>query len=126
MRAVSQDCPNFLDTSDFRFKKMHSTIDAYFRQLRAEGVGTVVKHTTLISKEEENALWENDGTPTQLLNAVFYYNGKNLCLRGGKEHCALKLSQLVCAKDPDQYIYTENGSKNPSGATYHNCGLLQI
>ena len=122
LRAVSQDCPNFLDTSDLRFKEMHSIIDAYFRQLRAEGVGTVVKHATLISKEEENALWENgvlgEGTPTQLLNAVFYYNGKNLCLRGGKEHRALKLSQLVRAKDPDQYIYTENGSKNRSGGLY--------
>lgn len=34
--------------------------------------------------------------------AVLYYNGENLCLRGGKEHL-------------DCYIYTENGSKNHSG-----------
>ena len=118
MRAVSQDCPTFLDTSDFCFKEMHSIIDAYFQQLQAEGVGTVVEHATLISKEEENALWENgvvgDGTPTQLLNAV--YNGKNLCLRGGKEHRALKLSQSVL-KIPIS-IYTENGSKKRSGGLY--------
>ena len=46
---------------------MHSIIDAYFRQLRVEGVGIVVKHASLISKEEENALWDSgvlgDDTP---------------------------------------------------------------
>ena len=92
---------------------MHSIIDAYFRQLRVEGVGTVA---SLISKEEENALWDNgvlgDDTPERLLNAVFYYNGKNLRLRGGTEHRSLKLSQITRSKDPDKYTYTENGSKS--------------
>ena len=64
MRAISDDCP---DTKDSRLKEMHSIIDAHFRQLRVEGVGTVVKHASLISKEEENALWDNgvlgDDTP---------------------------------------------------------------
>ena len=31
--------------------------------------------------------------PTGLLNAVFFYNGKNFCLRGGAEHRNLKLLQ---------------------------------
>ena len=122
MRALSPECPNFLDTSDSRFKGMHSIIDAYFRQLRSEGVGAIVKHASLINKEEENLLWEHgvlgDDSPERLLNAVFFYNGKNICLRGGKEHRALKISQFVRSYDPDQYVYKENGSKNRSGGLY--------
>ena len=55
-----------------------------------------------------------------MLNCVFFYNGKNLCLRGGDEHRQLKLSQLrrdVTSVDGVQkncYIYTEHGSKNRS------------
>ena len=40
---------------------------------------------------------------------------KNFCLRGGSEHRNLKLSQLQRSSNPDQYLYTENGSKNRSG-----------
>ena len=41
-------------------------------------------------KGGRNMLWEKGvlgiDTPESLLQAVFYYNGKCLCLRGGKEH----------------------------------------
>ena len=37
-------------------------------------------------------------------------------MRGGKEHRALKLSQIVRHHDPPHYVYTENGSKNRSGS----------
>jgi hypothetical protein len=33
-------------------------------------------------------------TPQGLLNCIFFYNGKNLCLRGGEEHRKLTFSQL--------------------------------
>ena len=36
----------------------------------------------------------NSDSPTGLLRAVFFYNGKNFCLRGGIEHCNLKISQI--------------------------------
>lgn len=69
-----------MDTSDFRFKGMHSIIDAHFRELQNDGVGASVKHAGLIEKDEENLLWERgvlgDDTPERLLRAVFYYNGK--------------------------------------------------
>ena len=61
------------------------------------------------------------GNPTGLLNAVFFYNGKNFCLRGGVEHRSLKLSQFVRetttidGKQISCYIYTEFGSKNNQG-----------
>ena len=51
---------------------------------------------------------------------MFYYYGNSLCLRGGKEHIALKLSQIILHHDPPRYEYTENGSENRSN------GLNQI
>ena len=39
-------------------------------------------------------------TPQALFNAVFYYNGKNLCLRGGET--STQLSQFT-----DHYVYNE-------------------
>ena len=122
MRVIDADCPNFLDTKDTRFQEMHSILDTYFRELRKIGVGADVKQTSLISKDEESTLWEKGvlgvlgiDTPECLLRAVFFYNGKTFCLRGGKEHRALKVSQIVRCYNPDHYIYTENGSKNRSG-----------
>ena len=95
-------------------------MDTLFRSLRDEGIGAEVKHTSLISKEEENLLWENCvlgiDNPLQLLRAVFYMNGKVFCLRGGKEHRNLKISQFIRHFEPDHYVYTENGSKNRSGS----------
>ena len=49
-----------------------------------------------------------------LLSAVFNLNGKNFCLRGESEHRSLKLSLLKHSSNHDQYVYTENGSKNHS------------
>ena len=50
-----------------------------------------------------------------LLNAVFYLNGKGLCLRGVQEHHNLRFSQFVREENPPRYIYVECGSKNHSG-----------
>lgn len=51
----------------------------------------------------------------------FFLNGKNFCLRGGEEHCQLKLSQLKKFTDPLRYVYTENSSKNRSGGLAQMC-----
>ena len=56
--------------------------------------------------------------PLSLLSAVFFYNGKKSCLRGGEEHCSLKILQLKWLEEA--YVYRENGSKNHSG------GLAQL
>ena len=78
-----------------------------------------MKYAEVICKDEENRLWDSGimsaRFPSALLNAVFYSNGKNFCLRGGDEHRRLKLSQLERLRDPDRYIYTENCSKNHTG-----------
>ena len=66
----------------------------------------------------EEKLWSsgvlNVSTPRGLLNAVFYVNGKIFCLRGGKEHRDLKLSQLQ--RTAGKYTYYENVSKNHNGS----------
>ena len=56
-----------------------------------------------------------------LLQVVFFYNGKNFCLRGGKEQWGLKFSQLkrehsnVDGMEWICYVYSEFGSKNFQG-----------
>ena len=116
MRSVDPDCPNFLDTNNHKFRELHAALDNLGRQLCSEGVGAEIKHASVISTEEEEALWEQGilscDNPTSLLR---YLNGKNFCLRGGSEHRNLKLFQLQRSSNPDQYLYTENGSKNRSG-----------
>ena len=46
------------------------------------------------------------------VTAVFYYNGKNFCIRGGDEHRNLRVSQLQRFSNPDRYVYNEYVSKN--------------
>ena len=122
MKKVNPATPNFLDEKDDRFAGLRGTRDVVARKLREDGVGASVKHTATISHEEEDQLWR-DGvlglrTPAAVLNTVFFLNGKTMCLRGGREHKALKLSQFVFGSDAggDFVVYTENGSKNRSGS----------
>lgn len=117
MRGINPNAPNFLDKTNPSYKKLHNVIDNRFKELTKEGVGCESKHTEIITKDEENLLWASGvlglDTPRALLNAVFYYSGKNFCLRGGQEHRDLKISQFT--REHDHYIYTENSSKNRQG-----------
>ena len=118
MRSVSAtQAPNIFDKSNPVFKELHSTMDSVYRKLRSNGVGAEKQSAEPFTKEEENKLWEQgimgNGSPEALLRAVFFYNGKNFCLRGGEEHRNLRLSQLK--RTQNGYIYTENASKNRQG-----------
>ena len=119
MRDTNPEAPNFLDKKDQRFRVLHKSLDSLFRQLRTENIGTSVRHAEVFTKSDEDKLWETGvlGTdsPKSLLNAVFYLNGKNFCLRGGEEYRYLALSQVVRYYSPDRYLYTETGSKNRQG-----------
>ena len=112
---------NFLDKYNRAFQKLHNVIDNHFKALRKEGVGSDSIHTEIITKEEENKLWVSGvlglaTTPKALLRAVFFYNGKNFCLRRGQEHRNLKLSSFKRYEEPSHhYAYTENSSKNRQG-----------
>ena len=86
MRSVDPECPNFLDVTNYKFKKLHAALDNLGRQLHSEGVGAEVKHASIISTEEEEDLWEQ-GTlgcdnPKSLLRAVFYLNGQIFAFMG--------------------------------------------
>ena len=87
MRSVDARAPNVIDQKNPDFKELHCTMDSIFRSLRVEGVGVQVKHASVITREEENLLWEqgvlNLNTRLGLLCAVFYSNGKMFCLWGG-------------------------------------------
>lgn len=120
MRGLNSMCPNFLDKGDKRFKQLHNTLDAYFHNLHADGIGIKVNHAEIITQEEEAQLWSSGimslNNPASLQNAVFYTVGKMFCLRGGMEHRSLKISQFIRLTDPDHYIYHENTSKNRNGS----------
>ena len=72
--------------------------DTVFKQLHSKGIGSTTKSASVLGPEEEKKLWDTGvlsvSTPTGLLRAVFFYNGKNFCLRGGAEQRNLKISQL--------------------------------
>ena len=111
MREKNPLASNFLDDNDPHYAGLRGTRDTVARQLRTDGVGACVKHAEVLSKEEEQLLWDSGvmgvDNPRALANAVFFANGKNLCLRGSREQYQLKLSQF---RFEDDYVeYTENG-----------------
>ena len=80
MRSSCPQCPNFLDEKNSSFKEFHGTLDLHFRRLHEAGIGCRVKHAEVVTKNDEDRLWEvgvlGRDTPQTLLNAVFFYNGK--------------------------------------------------
>ena len=119
MKNLNPAYPNFISKDNPAFSSFHITVDNLFKCLRKDGVGSESRHTEGISNEEENLLWQsnvlNCDDPVGLQRAVFYYNGKCFCLRGGQEHRELGVSQLKRLHDPDRYVYTERASKNRKG-----------
>ena len=111
--------PNFLDREDSSFTSFLLTLDNLFKSLQSDGVGAESAQTKNISNEEESLLWSsgviNVETPKGLLQAVFYFNGKCFCLRGGQEHRDLGVSQLQRLYKPERYLYSEIASKNRPG-----------
>ena len=119
MKSENPAYPYFLDRENPALSAFSLTLGNLYKNLRSIGVGADAKHTEGITNEEEDLLWAsgalNVSTPMGLLRAVFFYNGKCFCLRGGQEHRDLKLSQLERLSDPDRYVYRENSSKNRQG-----------
>ena len=73
---------------DAAFKPLKNVCDAVFKRLHTKGVGAEIKVTPLMNPDERKL--STSGvlsltTPIGLLRAVFFYNGKNFCLRGGQE-----------------------------------------
>ena len=113
---------NFVDRAERKkhFPLLHNSLDRVLRQLRHDGIGVERKRAALITPDIESKLWESGVigcySPQALLHAVFFYNGKNFCLRGISEHQNLRFSQIVrISTSPSRYTYMEFGSKNHSG-----------
>ena len=84
-------------------------MESVFQQLHKKEVGAAVKHASAITDQEENHIWQSgiigDHSPTAILIAVFYLNGIDFSLRGGKEHRDLKRSQLMREEDRSLEVY---------------------
>ena len=85
MREVKESAFNIFDREDADFKLLFNTCDNYFRELRVDGVSAEAKATEVLTRDDEEKLWAtgvmspDTCTPKGLLNAVFFYNGKNSC-----------------------------------------------
>ena len=95
IRACEQGQINLFTDSDFScLRKLN---DALYCKLHSEGIGSSINHTETLTDEDEEKLWQsgvlNPDTPQDLLNCVFFLNGKNFCLRGVAEHRDLKMSK---------------------------------
>ena len=117
MRRNNSHPFDIFDKKDVRFRRFHGTMETTYQNLHKEGVGVEIRHASIISEEEEAILWERQilgcHSPKALVRAVFFLNGKIFCLRGGKEHMELKLSQFQ--RENNHWKYTEYGSKNFRG-----------
>ena len=96
MRIENSSCPNFLDKKDPAFKQLHGTLDFHFRKLHESGLGRIVKHAELITKEDETSYgqpvrweWIHLGLYKMLCS---FCNGKSFGLC--EEYRNLKVSQF--------------------------------
>ena len=93
--------------------------------MHSKGIEAKTKVTPVFTAESEAKLWDTKvlsmDTPKGLFRAVFFYNGKNFCLRGGAEQHGLKISQFhkeivrINVTDISSYVYNNFGSKNRQG-----------
>ena len=86
MRERHDDTPDFLSKKDARFRDLQGTLECTFSDLRKRGVGAEVKHTPVITKEEEDQIWKagvmGTDTPKQLLNTVFFLRREGVLFEG--------------------------------------------
>ena len=89
---------DFLDEKHSDFTGFRGVQDNVARGSRNAGIGATVN---IVTSEEEDLLWSIDilgmSSPRVLSNAILFLTGKVFCLRGGREHYALKLSQFTFA-----------------------------
>ena len=112
---------NFIDKTqrEAHYPRLNNALDNQLKMLKSCGIGVERNRAAVITVEEENELWRKGilGTHSAkaLLNAVFFYNGKNFLLRGVQEHYNLTFAQLKRQDNPDRYTYYEYVSKNHQG-----------
>ena len=87
-RERQSDALNFLDRKDARFKKLHGTCDSVFHALREQGVGADKKSAKIVTKVDEDKLWEsgvlNCTSAEGLQKAVFFMLEKYAACEEGR------------------------------------------
>ena len=76
---------------DSLFNDLNGALKSIFPNRREDGMGTIVKHATVVTPQEEELLWSTRkigvhvyvSSPLSIQQAVFYYIGKVFCLKGG-------------------------------------------
>jgi len=104
---------DIFDEKDVRFRDFRGSMETTYQDLHKEGIGVEIKHAPIISGDEEIILWERQILGCQFTysscESCFFLNGKNFCLRGGKEHRDLKFSQLQRKNDHWKYCHGNFG-----------------
>ena len=57
MCTAYPNTPNFVDKNT-HFQGLHGTLNNVFRKLHENGIGRKIKHAEIVTKDEENQLWE--------------------------------------------------------------------
>ena len=72
------------------YPQLNSSLDRQLRMFRNSGIGTEHKRAEVITADIEAQMWAEGvlgfHSPQALLSAVFFYTGKNFCLRVVHEH----------------------------------------
>ena len=103
------------------FGHLRSCLDAAMKISTQNNIGVHVNQSEVISQSEEEHLWMNgllgDRNPTQLTHTLFYMNGVNFAIRGGKEHADLSISQFRVehCEGRKVLIYNEGVTKTYQG-----------
>ena len=117
--SLGSAAPNIIDKRNDLFPKKRNALDQQLRQLRKKGIGVTKKRAPIVTAKQEAQLWETSvvgvHNPEALLNAMFFYNGKNFCLRGVGEQEELRFNQIHLLRKPLCIQYCEHGSKNNQG-----------
>ena len=58
MREVKEKPFNIFDREDADFKLLFNTCDNYFRELRVDGVGAEARPTKVLTREDEERMWD--------------------------------------------------------------------
>ena len=112
---------------DPMFKHFQDTLDGEMKRLTSLGVGANIRQAQAFSEEQEELWWKSNllgcDSPVTLLNTMIFLIGKNFSLWSGKEHHALKFSQLrvdaATGDEPEKLVYTSFGEKNNLGGLKH-------
>ena len=116
MLEKNPTAPKFLDLKHSCFRDVHGACHFVYRELHQQGIGTSVRHAYVNhcqGRGKTVVVWSNCITwPRSLQRAIFFYIGKRICIREGKEQRHLGPSQLVRLYNPDCCTYIEHGSKN--------------